>query len=140
MRSLRKTKNQKGFALVECLAFMIAFVTLTAYTIDFFAAVHSAILGNIHARTYLFETLRHRSDIEAFRQDNTRDEVVVNNARLHMINDEDQAGDDRIPAVGRVLTAVREDDQVPSRFDGDRVSIISIRSAYGICVNARCGR
>ena len=54
-------KNQKGFALVEALAFLFVFITLAAYTIDFFAAIHTAIVNSIAARTYLFETLQHRS-------------------------------------------------------------------------------
>jgi hypothetical protein len=142
MNKSKAIKNEKGFALVESLAFLIAFVTLSVYVMDFFTIVHTGILGNIHARSYLFETLRHRSDISEFRQDNTGPKTVINNARLHMINDEAlglDGGDDRIPAVGRKLTEVKEDDQKPIRFDGQPVSTISVRSAYGICVNARCG-
>jgi len=152
----KNKKDEKGFALVETLAFLFVFITLTAYVIDFFTVIHTGILNSIAARTYLFETLQHRSNPNTLRQELTLEEAkqkgvdfTADGQRFHAINDEDQLENDnaQISAVGRILTQVKEDNQVkPSITQSDRLddrtskaSTIVIKSGYGICLDARCG-
>jgi hypothetical protein len=161
MKKQMKNKSEKGFALVETLAFLFVFITLTAYVIDFFTVIHTGIVNSIAARTYLFETLQHRNYPDTLRQElngpgNDRSTAqqkrvyfAKDGQRFHGVNDEDQPVDatDKTNAVGRTLTQVNDNDQVkpsikfPERLDDGsaKASTIVIKSGYGICLDAKCG-
>ena len=140
----RAEKNEEGFAMLEVTVFLFAFAVMTAYTIDFFSIIHTGIVQNIAARTYLFETLEHRSEIAHLRypdDDPSKATVAVNdftNAhyRFHAVNSEEQ-GDDttQITASGRGLALVYADE--PDRGT-DKTSVVWLKTGYGICVDAQC--
>lgn len=151
-------KNEKGFAALEAVTFLMAFIMLTVYVIDFFTAIHTGILGSIAARTYLFETLQHRSNVASFREQTQNSGDTEYNfskrthERFHGISDEDQPplqsgnGQDAAVPVGRVLTQVKDEDQIENDVNNrgldsgqNRASTIYIKSGYGICVDALCG-
>ncbi len=148
-------KNEEGFAIFEALVFLTVFILLAVYTIDFFTAIHTGVLGNIHARTYLFETLRHRSNIDSIRTNRTPDtnktpafaKDTMGHERFHAINDEDMPDTAAaiFPAVGRTLTQAEENpghvSAGPLKFDGNyKASILYIKSGYGICTDAACAK
>ena len=60
-------KNNKGLASIEATVLIVLFISLVYYSFGFFGVVHTAILHNIHARTYAFETFRHRTNLYYFR-------------------------------------------------------------------------
>src|SRR4051794_14035850 len=70
--------NKKGFALMEAMVFLVAFVVLIVYVIDFFTVIHTGIVHSIAARTYLFETLQHRNDLALLRQGPASDLTTKN--------------------------------------------------------------
>ena len=144
-------KNKKGFALVEALLFLVAFSVLTVYSIDFFAVIQTALVNNIHARTYLFETLQHRSDISLLRQDdpssrsNNYGNPQNDFMRFHAVNDENQPmTDDKIRPSARRLTRVTETIEGQMKSDkldsnDNKASVIHVKSGYGICISSSCG-
>jgi hypothetical protein len=151
MRTQSQWRDERGFALVEAVGFLIAFVILTAYTIDFFTIVHTGVVNSIAARTYLFETFQHRSDLTYLRQENqgqkNQPDTYFGNShyRFHAVNDEDQPVDDTstINASGRMLTQVT--DEVPNQVvngkldnPNNKTSTVWIKTGYGICVDAYC--
>src|SRR6187401_3386 len=94
LKNKKRNENEKGFALVETLAFLFVFITLTAYVIDFFTVIHTGIVNSIAARTYLFETLQHRSYPDTLRQELDKKEAesrgvyfAKEGQRFHGIND-----------------------------------------------------
>src|SRR5579872_2540844 len=87
--------SEKGFAMLESVVFMMAFVILAVYSIDLFSAIHTGILHSTAARTYLFETLQHRTNINWLRQaQDTVSDPIYNftsmHQRFHSVSDEDQ--------------------------------------------------
>lgn len=149
-----KVKNEEGFAILEAVVFLVSFMILAAYTIDFFTAIHSGVLGNIYARTYLFETLRHRADIDQLREysDASTPLTFANNLqgheRFHGVNDEDQPPTDmsEMKVVGRSLTRVSDQTEgnlgtgTLSAESSKPTSVMYIKSGYGICTDAQCGK
>ena|ERR1700722_16276966 len=152
-------KNERGIAMFEGLVFMVAFVILTIYVFDTFTAIHTGIVNSIGARTYLFETLQHRSNIRYLRYS---DEQSVNgrgpgskedfrnpqayDQRFHVVTDEDESidGDNSIKNPARRLTGVKSGDQgrqmssTGSNSSSNKTSIIYIKEGYGICLDAGC--
>lgn len=154
MAADKKKKNQKGFAILEAVVFLTAFMVMAVYSIDFFTAIHSGVVGSIGARAYLFETLRHRSDIDFLRthvDSPSSDEprfATQENAfeRFHAVTDEDfpASATDGMPVVARVLTRNEEEPSegnlgIKSINDKDNpVTRIYVKSGYGICTDSRC--
>jgi hypothetical protein len=151
MMMKRFKKSERGFAMMESLAFMMAFVILTAYCIDLFTIVHTGILGSTASRTYLFETLQHRSNISFLRQSDESgwDPKSLNNytslhQRFHAVSDEDQSIDDNSGshAAGRTLTQVSDPlRQMQSQSldaQQNQTSTIWIKTGYGICLDSAC--
>ncbi|MBK9293490.1 MAG: hypothetical protein IPM57_03460 [Oligoflexia bacterium] len=149
----KKKKNQKGFAVLEAVVFLSAFMVLTVYAIDFFTAIHTGVVGSIGARAYLFETLRHRSDINFMRahsdNPNTSPQYATkDNAfeRFHAVTDEDMplSSDNGLPIVARKLTRNEDEDESPPREIAStrnkeyKRNSIYIKSGYGICTDSRC--
>lgn len=146
----QNSKSEKGFAVLEAVAFLFAFVMLTVYVIDFFTAIHTGILNSIEARTYLFEILEHRADIGILRPEVPETDYIANDVhvRFHAVNDEDQDSSDDtfVPPAARKLTMVGPDDEVQGKVNSPRLddgankaSIIYIKTGYGICIDANCG-
>ena len=141
--------EERGFAIVEAVTFLMVFIIFTLYVIDLFSAIHTGIVNSIAARTYLFETLQHRTDIGWFRQENSngaRKELhyTLEHERFHSVTDEDNGLDNTIRAPARVLTQVNSDDIISkvqnSGLDSNKNQTTSIRikSGYGICLDAQC--
>jgi hypothetical protein len=59
--------NERGNAIFETLPIMIVMILFVNFSLGFFGAIHSGILGSIAARNYAFETFRHRSNLVYFR-------------------------------------------------------------------------
>lgn len=59
--------NQKGFATIEVIPFVIVTMVIVGFGLGFFGAVHTAIIANISARSYAFETFRNRSTLYTLR-------------------------------------------------------------------------
>jgi len=150
MNYVKAKKSEEGFALLEAVAFLIAFVILTAYTIDFFTIVHTGIVNSIAARTYLFETLEHRADItyQRYNKQNVTTEKDTyygdSHYRFHAVNDEDQPVEDtsHINASGRRLTQADDNghqvqDGVLDKAD-NQTATVWLKTGYGICVDAYC--
>src|SRR5437879_5404516 len=107
-------KSEKGFAILEAIAFLMIFVILVAYVIDFFTVIHSGIVNSIAARTYLFETFQHRSKLVWLRYDSKdkgpRYRYTDEHERFHAVTEEFQdANDDQIRPSARTLTQVKND-------------------------------
>jgi hypothetical protein len=145
-REKNKKSGEEGFAIFEAIAFLFAFVMLTVYVIDFFTAIHTGIVNSIAARTYLFETLEHRSDISLFRPENPLD-YSDRHVRFHAINDEDDDPNATtfVPVPGRILTQSNRDETIQGqvldpRLDSGRnkATIIYVKTGYGICIDSAC--
>lgn len=139
----KKQKNEKGFAILEAIAFLMAFVVLTVYVVDFFTVIHTGIVNSIHSRTYLFATLQHRSNIGWLRQESLQTTPVNHDfrpihARFHVIRAENIPNTNLHPS-GRILSAVNDEDRVrPESNIRDRATTIAIRTGYGICTDSLC--
>jgi hypothetical protein len=147
-------KSQKGFALIEAVAFLMAFVILLVFTVDTFTAIHTGIVNSIGARTYAFQTFSHRADLRVFRESLNPDpgqkldpgaDYSKLHERFHATVSEVAPPDEAFGYMsGRRLTQVREvvRDMPESRnpFSGkNKTSSIQIKTGYGICVDAKCG-
>ena len=156
---MKKTiKNEKGLASIEATILIVLFVSLLYYTYGFFGIVHTAILHNIHARTYAFETFRHRTNLLYFRSNRRVDLNYYHNigTRLHGINTDtatqspSQVATERPISMGLVVDeqgrreGIHNNDvfeRVPAsgRNTSVEVNPVWIKVIYGICLNSRCG-
>jgi len=149
--------NQKGMATVETVVLMVLFISLVYYSFGFFGIVHTGVLNNIHARTYAFETFRHRANVRYFRSNRPNDIHFYNQAsRLHGINSEAGQGNsqfatERPISMGFILeednrrTAVHNEDISARVSFGERnanigVNPVWIMVMYGLCFDETCGR
>jgi hypothetical protein len=146
-----KKNSESGFAMMESVVFMMAFVVLAAYCIDFFTVIHTGIVNSTASRTYLFETLQHRANIRWLRQadegvENSNRDFAQNHLRFHAIADEDQPDSDEngTHAPGRLLTLAGRNGQAPSMNNptldakGNQTTNINIKTGYGICLDSQC--
>ena len=150
-------QNEKGMASLETVVLLGVLTALFFYSFGFFGATHTAILHNIHARTYAFETFRHRSNLNYFRSN--RPGAVAHflqkDSRLHGINsiggDSDQLATERPISFGLVGEEQGRDvnthnQQIPQRIPASPrnsslgVNPIWIMVQYGICFNSSCRR
>lgn len=152
-------KNQKGIASFESVFMMIVFVIMVTFGVGCFGIVHTAILNNIAARTYAWETFNHRANVQIFRDNRTRDEIgpdgmgtyVNYQFRVHTISSEDAEGDvyhatERTLAMGRNVEIVARDSGTHARLrtttrGRERIGVnpVWIKAQYGICIDYRCG-
>ena len=152
-------KNQKGMAIMELIPIMIIIVILINYSLGFFGAIHSGILGSMAARNYAFETFRNRSNLVYLRDH--MDSVDVNYAKYDKrwhASTSDKKGNDsnewiaterRIDFLEKNQETGNKDlhnKQIGSVIDRKRftanegVNPIWVRPQYGICLNAKCGK
>ena len=136
---------------------MTLFVSILYFSFGFFGLVHSAIIHNIHARAYTFETFRHRTNLQYFRSNRVTPVLFHyynTGTRLHGINTEGGAGQqvatERPISMGIVLEeqnrrpATHNTDILNQLESGSRNTSIEVNPAwimimYGICLNATCG-
>lgn len=169
MKTKSILRNEKGLATVETIPLLVVFIILLAYSFGSFGVIHTSILNSIAARTYVFETMRGRSDVTYFR-DNVHDggapellHFARKGNRVHGIRQEIKPGD---PGSGEDSFKVTErplrvgfggipDD--PSRATASihnekiftdvkeqlqtqvGVSPVWVMTQYGMCLNAKCG-
>lgn len=156
---LRRTKDNKGFAVIESVVLLFIFLILFWYSLGFFGVIHTGILQSIAARNYAFETFRHRSHLWFFRSNSksvmryhrfdnrvhgTNSEIVVGgNNKLQFATERRVAmfkGD--IEPTGRTPT---EHNQAMGQVqEGQRNTSVSldpvwIKVQYGICLTQECG-
>ncbi len=151
-------KNNKGFASIEATVLMVLFVSMLYYTFGFFGIVHTALLHNIHSRTYAFETFRHRSNVMYFRSNHASNVIHYYNrhTRLHSVNTDSQMGATKQIATERPISMGLELDEKgrqPSVHNGDvnervpansrntsvAVNPVWILTMYGLCLSSECG-
>ncbi len=151
-------KNKKGFASIEATVLLVLFVSLIYYAFGFFGIVHTAVLHNIHSRTYAYETFRHRANLMYFRTNRAASPLHYYNmmTRLHGINTDTQDNPDTQVATERPISmglsleeSGRRPDthnseifqRVPASRRNTTVSVnpVWILTMYGICLNSRCG-
>ena len=150
-------KNNKGFASIEATVLLVLFVSLVYYAFGFFGIVHTAIVHNIHSRTYVFETFRHRTNLMYFRSNRSEPlHYYETMTRLHGINTDskdypsNQVATERSISMGLQLNedgrraSVHNQDvfsRVPASGRNTSVSVnpVWIMTMYGICLNSRCG-
>ena len=148
-------KNNRGLATIEATVLIVLFVSLVYYAFGFFGIIHTAILHNIHARTYAFETFRNRTNLMYFRSNRTGGFHYYNEGtRLHGINTEGGGGEqiatERPISLGLTLDESNRTDnthnqqifnRVPSsgRNTSVEVNPVWVMVLYGICLNSTCG-
>ena len=150
-------KNQKGLATIETVVLLVVLISLFYYSFGFFGVVHTALLHNIHGRTYAFETFRHRTNLTYFRSNRATDTThyYEKNARLHGINAISGAGEqvatERPITMGSISDEENRrtdihNEQLPQRVvAGQRneslgVNPVWLMVLYGICFNSECRR
>lgn len=156
LRNKKILGNEKGMALLETIPLLVIFIMLVAFGMGLFGAVHTAVLHNIAARTYAFETIRNRTNLNYYREETTG----IGNPlwlgkkgwRYHAVQPE-SAPPNNFYATKRPLRVDRQisensssetehNDKVFNLKDRNQevsVSPMWIMVGYGMCVNARCG-
>lgn len=154
----RFKNSERGQASFEVVPLLTIFVLFVGYGMGAFGIVHTGILHNIAARTYAFETFRHRSNLVYFRENRIApgpEHYQEFGIRLHAVKDEVSEGqyvfaterpisfgfDNEV--VGRTAQVHRQnvdniqpDVRAPSNTS---VNPVWIKVQYGICINAACG-
>ncbi|MDZ4662800.1 MAG: hypothetical protein SGJ18_14400 [Pseudomonadota bacterium] len=159
MSSKRILKSEEGMATIEAIPLLIIFVMFVAYGVGAFGIIHTGILHSIAARTYAFETFRHRTNLVYFRDQSSatgpRGEYYLGGTRIHGIQSEvaDDSGE-YILASERSISKGPMELNVENREEGFHSSMSSstgpqrigrgvhpawIRVQYGICLNTQCG-
>ncbi len=149
--------NNKGLASIEATVLTVLFVSMIYYTFGFFGVVHTGVLHNIHSRTYVFETFRHRTNLMYFRSNRGAPlHFYGTMTRLHGINNDSggfsssQVATERPIIMGMEIEESGRQQSVHNRdvFDrvpaGDRNQAVSVNpvwimTMYGICLSNDCG-
>lgn len=151
--------NEDGMATIESLPILIIFVMLVAYMMGSFGVIHTGILQSIAARTYAFETFRHRANLTYFREELTGNQFYSHiGMRVHGIAPENYKLEDQYgQPTQRSISMVMPTDPINDKNetvhnslnaevkDGvrvtqkDAVNPVWIKAQYGICINAQCG-
>lgn len=156
-------KNEKGMAVFEMIPIIIVIVLFVNFSLGFFGAIHTGILNSIAARNYAFETFRNRSNLIYFKNTDTsaiKYEYSKENMRVHAINTEKSVGKSAEPefsASARLIDFLNSDNRAADIVGNDKsnhakvqgipdgrnenvsANPIWIKSAYGICLNVKCG-
>ena len=159
VKKLNRTINsEKGMATIETLPILIIFIMLVAYMFGSFGVIHTGILHSIAARTYAFETFRHRSNLTYFRENRTETQHYANmGVRFHAVAPEDYKANEKFKPTQRSISMILTTDPVNEKNSGVHAAIDSqirdgvrvqenfavnpvwIKVQYGICLNAKCG-
>ena len=147
-------RNNKGLASIEATVLIVLFISLVYYSFGFFGIVHTGIVHSIHARTYAYETFRHRTNLWYFRSNRNSDFHYFNQGtRLHGINQWEQStqmATERPISMGlqqeeynRTQTVHNSDifQRVPAsgRNTSVEVNPVWIMVFYGMCLTSSCG-
>ena len=151
-----RIKNNKGLASIEAATLMVLFVVMVYYTIGFFGVVHTGVLHNIHARSYVTENFRHRANLWYFRSNalNNLKQYYQRGSRVHGINTDmeqnpnTQKSTERPITMGLPLseegrTGNIHNDQIHSRVPASGRSSVAVNPVwimvlYGVCLNSTC--
>ena len=152
--------NKKGFASIEATVLIVLLVSMVYYAIGFFGVIHTAIIHNVHSRTYVMETFRHRTNLMYFRSNRAGDPLHYYNkmTRLHGINTDStdfpqqQVATERPISMGLTLgeSGRRQSTHNRDIFDNNRipasgrntsvaVNPVWVMTMYGICLSSGCG-
>lgn len=161
----KQRKNQKGMATIEAIPLLIIFIMLVGYGLGLWGYVHSGILYSISARTYAFETFRHRTHLVIFREQGSAlgpgADILQHEAaelRYHAIQDPSRTAlvtsggvqfvaSERPISFGRPVPKLKVKEEVhrstvyeiKPRNQTTDVSPAWLMIGYGICINASCG-
>lgn len=152
-------KNERGMATLESIPLIVIFVMLLGYGLGLYGVVHSATLNSIAARTYAFETFRHRADLTYLRDRGGNAKLAYDNIgfRYHAIGFSGTS--ERFQAPQKPITIGRNVKnrelallnsqnlrlhnegiyEIQSRNQKSSVSPAWIMVGYGICLNSKCG-
>jgi hypothetical protein len=157
--------NSRGNAMIEILPVIAIFILLVNFSLGFFGVIHSGILGSISARNYAFETFRNRADLRYFRDIPGGDKdftYAKSELRFHGVQGEKAGGNSGadwyatrreikfsdikgiVNPLGSepdhtTLKQIRPYEVVGSNAD-EGVSPAWVRTAYGICLESKCGK
>lgn len=159
-----RIKNENGNAMIEIIPILAIFILLVNFSLGFFGLIHSGILGSIASRNYAFETFRNRADLRYLRDEGPAENLTFtytrSEMRFHVIRSETAQNGLRFEATRRPIrfTEIRgvedslgdseHDLKIKNIVEGERASDRGIdegvnpawvRTAYGICLNAKCG-
>lgn len=160
--------NERGMAVIEMIPILILIVLILNFSIGFFGIVHTANLNGISSRNYMFETLRHRSNLD-YHRDNKINYIAVG-SRFGGAVSEQRSDREGFEATSRRLSWVSlfggrsqkdgtELNREPAgnaqksvhntlitglgdagvRNENVEVYNVWIRSLYGICHTSKCG-
>ena len=149
--------NERGMASLETIVLLGVLTSLFFYSFGFFGATHTGILHNIHARTYAFETFRHRANLTYFRSNRgpVASHFLTRDSRLHGIKGigvgDAQNASERPISFGLVgeeqgRNSATHTQNIPQRIPASQrnsnlgVNPIWIMIQYGICFNSNCER
>ncbi|MDC0980323.1 hypothetical protein OAQ84_01165 [Bdellovibrionales bacterium] len=156
---LRTIKESKGLATIEALPLLVIFLVLITYGLGLFGVIHTSILASISARAYAFETFKHRTNLDLFRD--THPSPASNRSfgiRLHAVT-AFQPGEspDWLPVKRAIVfgrapawaptgpsTSITDHNERIYQLNSGRNREVSTSPAwvmvrYGICLNAACG-
>ena len=154
--------DEKGMATLEAIPLLICFLVLIAHSFGFYGIIQTGILNSIAARTYAFETFRHRSNLYFFRENRLQGTVRSNyfssNTRLHGVNAEDNpinavqgsiaterqlAIGITVPDEGRTNASIHNQEVYKIQEGQQNTTVATspvwIMVSYGICLNEKCG-
>ncbi len=159
MRNIKVLKSEEGMATIETIPLLIIFVLFVSYGVGAFGIIHTGILHSIAARSYAFETFRHRTNLVYFRDTSTsaaKGEYYVGGTRVHGIQSETAGDSDKyILVTERSISKGPMELNVENREDGFHRNLASVAGSnqrvgrgvhpawikvqYGICLNSECG-
>lgn len=161
IRKTRKNKSQKGFAILETIPMIFIFITLVGFALGFYGITQRMILSSIAARSYGFELLRNRANVNYFRDvgaTGPQNSYHLTQSRYFSTREQGEASvfiavklpinfTDRRPASTGTAEAHNTsayDDLSRSDAQGKRneqhlFNPVWIKNGYGICLNAGCG-
>lgn len=159
-KSFNPPKDQRGMAVIEMIPILVIFMVLLNFTIGFFGAIHTGILGSIAARNYAFDTFRNRTNLYYFRDTPEAEPDIAFHKQLNRIHrsvSENNSQSQIFTAAVRSIDYLSETEvsgasptnhntAIMQLADGKRfsgkaegVNPIWIRPSYGICINTNCG-
>ena len=155
-------KNSRGNAMIEIIPMLAIFILLVNFSLGFFGLIHSGIMNSIAARNYAFETFRNRADLRYLRDTDDSEAgftYAKSGLRWHTIVTEGNSNINEFVATKRPIkfsdiSAVEtplglgehtkvlkvSEQKTASSFVTEGVSPGWVRSAYGICLETKCGQ
>lgn len=157
----KKRKNQQGMAIIETVPMIFIFITLVGFALGFYGITQRMILSSIAARSYGFELMRNRTNINYFRDVGATGPQNSYHATQSRYFSTRERGDqsefvaaklpvnftDRRPASTGAAEAHNTsayEDLGRGGAQGKRnvkhlFNPVWIKNGYGICLSAKCG-